>query len=154
MNVIKTVRAGRHASRALIAALLLAAGAMASAPALARSSVVDESTPIVELMPLLLKHEAQLGLTDAQRQALEQFRKDAMPRRVALTQRIRELRGQLRMAILEAAPPARRDELRQQLVQAEQEHLQARERCADFVRSTLTPEQFARVRQWYLDSLP
>ncbi|OBS30395.1 hypothetical protein A9O67_04985 [Tepidimonas fonticaldi] len=96
---------------------------------------------------------ARRAATAAQRQALGQFRKEAMPRRIALTQRIRELRGELRLAILDGAPAARRDELRQQLVQAEQEHLQARGRCVDFVRSTLSPEQFARVRQWYLDGI-
>lgn len=141
------------ARRAATAALLACGLALAAAPVLARTSVADESTPIAELMPLLVKHEAPLGLSDAQRQALDQYRKEAMPRRIALTQRIRELRGELRLAILDGAPAARRDELRQQLVQAEQEHLQARERCVDFVRSTLSPEQFARVRQWYLDGI-
>ncbi|MFN3611352.1 Spy/CpxP family protein refolding chaperone [Tepidimonas sp.] len=148
------VALGRIGSiRMAMATLLLGLGLLASVPAWARTSMADESTPIVELMPLILKHEAQLGLADAQRQALEQFRKEAMPRRIALTKRIRDLRGELRLAILEGAPQVRRDELRQQLVQAEQEHLQARERCAEFVRATLTPEQFARVRQWYLESL-
>lgn len=144
----------RPQARRTAAAALLACGlALASVPTLARTSVADESTPIAELMPLLIKHDAQLGLNDAQRQALEQFRKEAMPRRIALTKRIRDLRGELRLAILEGAPVGRRDELRQQLVQAEQEHLQARERCVEFVRSTLTPQQFARVRQWYLDGI-
>ncbi|WP_334155258.1 Spy/CpxP family protein refolding chaperone [Tepidimonas sp.] len=142
-----------QARRAATAALLACGLALAAAPAQARTSVADESVPIAELMPQILKHEAQLGLSDAQRQALDQFRKEAMPRRLALTQRIRALRGELRLAILDGAPAARRDELRQQLVQTEQEHLQMRERCVDFVRSTLSPEQFARVRQWYLDGI-
>lgn len=149
------VRAIRRfqARRAATAALLACGLALAAAPAQARTSVADESVPIAELMPQILKHEAQLGLSDAQRQALDQYRKEAMPRRLALTQRIRALRGELRLAILDGAPAARRDELRQQLVQAEQEHLQMRERCVEFVRSTLSPEQFARVRQWYLDGI-
>lgn len=141
------------ARRAGAAALLACGLALVAAPAAARTSVADESTPIAELMPLVIKHEAQLALTDAQRAQLDQFRKENMPRRVALTKRIRELRGELRMAILDGAPAARRSELRQQLVQAEQDHLQARERCVDFLRTTLTSEQFARVRQWYLDSI-
>lgn len=141
------------ARRAAAAALLAWGLTLAAGPALARTSVADESTPIAELMPQIMKHEAQLGLSEAQRQALEQYRKEAMPRRLALTQRIRALRGELRMAILDGAPQARLDELRQQLVEAEQQHLQLRERCVAFVRSTLSPQQFAQVRQWYLDGL-
>ncbi|MCS6811684.1 MAG: Spy/CpxP family protein refolding chaperone [Tepidimonas sp.] len=133
----------------LVTTALLAWASVAQA----RTSVLDDSTPIVELMPLVIKHEAHLNFSDAQRQALEQFRKENMPRRVALIQRIRTLRGELRLAILDHAPQARRDELRQALLQAEQEHLQLRERCVEFVRATLTAEQFAQLRQWYLNGL-
>jgi Spy/CpxP family protein refolding chaperone len=76
-----------------------------------------------------------------------------MPVRVAVQQKIRELRGQLRMAILDNKPAAEREALMKQIADAEVEHFKARERCVEFLRKTLTPEQFTQLSQLYLTGL-
>lgn len=113
----------------------------------------DAAIPVVELMPLTMKHEADLGLSDAQIKALVDFRKQAMPNRVAVQKKIVELRGQLRMAILENKPQADREVLAKRIGEAEVEHMQGRSRCTDFLRQTLSTEQFSQLSKLYLDGL-
>ena len=127
------------------------AGSAAAPVAAAVKSVPgDAAIPIVELMPLTTRHEVDLNLTTEQIQALDAYRKANMPARLkGQTQRL-ALRGELRAAILEARPTAR---LMQQVTEAELAHLQARERCAEFMRRTLTPAQYARLTRLYLDGL-
>ena len=121
--------------------------------ALAKSVPADQGLPVVELMPLVIKHEADLGLSHEQIQALAGYRKQAMPGRVAVQKRIQTLRGQLRMALLENQPQAERDALMKQVAEAEIEHFKGRERCVDQVRQTLTAPQFEKLAQLYLDGL-
>ena len=113
----------------------------------------DGALPVVELMPLTMKHEADLKLTAEQIQSLADFRKQAMPGRVVVQKKILELRGQLRMAILENQPQADREALMKQIADAEVEHFQGRSRCVEHLRKTLNAEQFAQLSQLYLDSL-
>jgi len=133
-------------------AVALPLAAAAQAPALPTSSA-DDSFPIVELMPIVLKHEADLKLSPQQQSALADFRRDAMPKRVAAQQRIRQARVELRQAILDGVPEAQRQMLMDRWLQAEREHAEVRSRCADFLRSTLDAEQLAFVQQRYLQAL-
>jgi Spy/CpxP family protein refolding chaperone len=140
---LKTLRHG-----ASVMALVTASGW-----ALAKNVPGDAALPVVELMPLTMKHEVDLKLSAQQIQALADFRKQAMPTRVALQKKIVDLRGQLRVAILESQPQAEREALMKQIAQAEVEHFQGRSRCADHVRKTLSAEQFAQLSQLYLNGL-
>jgi len=117
------------------------------------TSVADESAPVVELMPVALKHEAELGLTPQQQQALADFRRQAMPRRVALQQEIKNAKAELRRAVLDNAPESTRNALLERWLQAEREHAQMRMRCVAFMRETLSPQQMAQVQQLYLQAL-
>ena len=113
----------------------------------------DGAIPVVELMPLTMRYEADLKLTPEQIKSLDDYRKQAMPGRVAVQKKIIDLRGQLRMALLDNKPQADRDALMKQIADAEVQHFQGRERCVAHLRQMLSAEQFAQLRQLYLDGL-
>lgn len=137
-------------ARSLTLALALAAGAgLASA----KSVPGDGALPVVELMPLTMKHEATLKLSTEQIKALEDFRKTAMPGRVATQKKILELRAQLRMAILDNQPQAERDALMTRIADAEVAHMKGRSHCVEAVRMILNAEQFAELKRLYLSDL-
>lgn len=137
-------------ARSLTLALALAAGAGLSH---AKSVPGDGALPVVELMPLTMRHEADLGLSTEQIKALEDFRKTAMPGRVATQKKILDLRGELRLAILDNEPQAKRDALMLRIADAEVAHLKGRSHCVDAVRLILTADQFAALKRLYLDGL-
>lgn len=137
-------------ARSLTLAMALAAGA---GLAQAKSVPGDGAIPVVELMPLTLRYEADLKLSAEQIQALDSYRKQAMPGRVAVQKKILELRGQLRVAMLDNKPAAEREALMKQIADAEVEHFKGRERCVEFVRQTLTAAQFTQITQLYLTGL-
>ena len=111
---------------------------------------VDEALPIAELMPLTMRYEADLKLTPEQIKAITAYREANMPKRIAGQKNILALRGQLRAAMLSGQPTG---DLMRQVSQAELDHMQARERCVVFMRTTLTPEQYTQLIQRYLDGL-
>lgn len=113
----------------------------------------DGAIPVVELMPLTMKYEADLKLSAEQIKALDDYRKQAMPGRVAVQKKIIELRGQLRVAMLDNKPQADREALMKQIADAEVEHFQGRNRCVEHLRKTLSAEQFAQLSKLYLDGL-
>lgn len=113
----------------------------------------DGAIPVVELMPLTMKHEADLKLSTEQIKSLEDYRKQAMPGRVAVQKKIIELRGQLRLAILDNKPQAEREALMKQIADTEVEHFQGRSRCVEHLRKTLSADQFAQLSKLYLEGL-
>ena len=133
---------------AIVLALVASAGLVA-----AKGVPGDGANPVVELMPLTMKHEADLKLTPEQIKSLDDYRKQAMPGRVALQKKIISLRGELRMAILENKPAADREALMKQIADAEVEHFKGRDRCVEHVRKTLSAEQFAQLSKLYLDGI-
>lgn len=135
--------------RALLALGLLTLGSIA----MAKSVPADQGLPVVELMPLVIKHEADLRLSAEQIQTLADYRKQAMPGRISVQKKIQTLRGELRMALLEGKPAAEREALMKQVADAEIEHFQGRERCVEQVRKTLSADQFAQLSQLYLGGL-
>jgi len=132
----------------LMLVLLLASGLAA-----AKSVPGDGAIPVVELMPLTMKHEADLQLTAEQIQALDDYRKQAMPGRVALQKKILTLRGELRMAILDNKPTVEREALMKQIAEVEVEHFKGRERCVEALRKIMSAEQFTQISKLYLDGL-
>ncbi len=137
-------------ARSLTLALALAAGA---GLAQAKSVPGDGAIPVVELMPLTMRYEADLKLTPEQIASLDAYRKQAMPGRVALQKKILDLRGQLRMAILDNKPAAEREALMGQIAEAEVAHFKGRDRCVEHLRTTLSAEQFAELTRLYLAGL-
>jgi Spy/CpxP family protein refolding chaperone len=135
-------------STTLMLALLLGSGLAA-----AKSVPGAGAIPVVGLMPLTMKHEAELQLTAEQIQALDDYRKQAMPGRVALQKKILTLRGELRMAILDNKPTAEREALMKQIAEAEVEHFKGRERCVEALRKIMSAEQFTQISKLYLDGL-
>lgn len=134
---------------AALALVLVLGSGLASA----KSVPGDGAIPVVELMPLTMKHEADLKLTAEQIQALENYRKQAMPGRVAVQKKILALRGELRMAMLDNKPAVEREALMKQIAEAEIEHFKGRERCVEAVRKIMSAEQFTQLSQLYLDGL-
>jgi hypothetical protein len=134
-------------------AVLVLGLSMLGSVAIAKSVPADQGLPVVELMPLVIKHEADLRLSAEQIQAMADYRKQAMQVRIAVQKKIQTLRGDLRMAILDNRSQAERDALMKQIADAEVEHFQGRNRCVDAVRKTLNAEQFAQLTQLYLDGL-
>lgn len=132
---------------------LLLALALTTGHSLAKGVPGDGAIPVVELMPLTMKHEADLQLSDQQIQALADYRKQAMPGRVAIQKKIIDLRGQLRLAMLENQPQADREALMAQIAEAEVAHFEGRNRCVEQLRKTLSAEQFAQLTKLYLQGL-
>lgn len=137
----------------LIKLLMVAALAVSASLAQAKSVPGDGATPVVELMPLIMKYEADLKLTPEQIKAMEDYRKEAAPGRIAIQKKIIDLRGQLRVAILDNAPAAQREALMKDIADAEIAHFKGRERCVEFTRKTLSAEQFAQLKDRYLTGL-
>ena len=133
-------------------ALLLALVATTGLAA-AKNVPGDAAIPVVELMPLTMRYEADLQLTPEQIKALDDYRKQAMPARVGVQKKIVELRGQLRMAMLENKPAAERETLMKQIADAEVEHFKGRDRCVEQLRKILSAAQFAQLSKLYLDGL-
>jgi hypothetical protein len=119
----------------------------------AKSVPGDAAIPVVELMPLTMKHEADLKLSAEQIQLLADYRKQAMPGRIGVQKKIVDLRGELRMAILDNKPAAERQALMQRIAEAEVEHFNGRDRCVEALRKILSAEQFAQLSQLYLSGL-
>ncbi len=136
-----------------VATFAVATLAVGTSLAQAKSVPGDGATPVVELMPLTMRYEADLKLSSEQIKALDAFKKEAMPVRVGVQKKIIELRGQLRMAILDNKPVAEREALMQQIAEAEISHFKGRDRCVEFMRKTLSAEQFAQLTRLYLDGL-
>jgi Spy/CpxP family protein refolding chaperone len=126
---------------------------LGSGLAAAKNVPGDGAMPVVELMPLTMRYEVDLKLTPEQIKALDDYRKQAMPGRVAVQKKILSLRGELRMAILDNKPQADREALMKQIADAEVEHFQGRNRCVEALRKLLTAEQFAQLSKLYLDGL-
>jgi Spy/CpxP family protein refolding chaperone len=134
---------------AVLALGLLTLGSVA----MAKSVPADQGLPVVELMPLVIKHEADLRLSTEQIAALADYRKQAMPGRISVQKKIQTLRGELRMAILDNKPAADREALMKQIGDAEIEHFKGRDRCVEALRKILSAEQFAQLSKLYLDGL-
>lgn len=136
-----------------LACLLVAAATSMTGSAMAKSVPGDGAKPVVELMPIVVRHEAALNLSAEQIAAFEAFRKENMPVRIKVQQEILDKRAALRLAILDGLPGAERDALMAEIADAELRHFQGRSRCADFMRETLTEAQFAEVKRLYLEAL-
>jgi hypothetical protein len=142
-----------HPSTLLIKLLAVAVLTLGTSMSYAKSVPGDGAIPVVELMPLSMRYEADLKLNLEQIKALEAFRKEAMPGRVGIQKKIVDLRGQLRMAMLDNKPAPEREELMKQIAEAEVTHLKGRDRCVEFFRKTLSAEQFTHITRLYLDGL-
>jgi len=146
MSPFKSLPALRRA--AVVLAMVTASGL-----ATAKGVPGDGALPVVELMPLTMKHEADLKLNAEQIKSLDDYRKQAAPGRIVVQKKIIDLRGQLRMAILDNRPAADREALMKQIADAEVEHFKGRDRCVEHVRKTLDAAQYQQLVALYLGGL-
>jgi hypothetical protein len=146
MSPINSLQALR---RATVVLAMVAASGLATAKAVPG----DGALPVVELMPLTMKHEADLKLNADQIKSLDDYRKQAAPGRIAVQKKIIDLRGQLRMAILDNRPAPDREALMKQIADAEVEHFKGRDRCVEHVRKTLDAAQYQQLVALYLGGL-
>lgn len=133
-----------------LAGAALMMGMMAPAHAeLSPETRAELAPPIVALMPVLLKNEQALGLTDKQKTFFANWVKKMPPRREEIQRHLAELRIQLRKILLDGGPRDQRDYLVQQ-IGAETAHLvMMRSLCVATLREQLTPAQFKQVVDLY-----
>ena len=143
----------KHIHHTIGASFLTVTLIFASGLAQAKSVPGDGATPVVELMPLTMRYEADLKLSDTQINALADFRNQAMPVRLGTQNKIISLRGELRMAILGNKSVAEKEALMKQIADTEIEHFKQRDRCVDNLRKILSKEQFTQLSKLYLDGL-
>lgn len=127
----------------LIPALLLTASLMASAPSALAEPAISLASPIVELVGIAKGMD--LGLNEEQRSKLDAWIKTAPVKRKALENEQVQLRTQLRESILAGKPEDERKALIEKITVNEAELLTMRGICADFLRQTLTAEQYDKV---------
>jgi len=140
-------------TRQLIMASFVAVATAMGGSVVAKSVPGDGAKPIVELMPIVVRHEAVLDLSAEQIAAFDAFRKENMPARIQVQKEILDKRAELRTAILDGRSATERETLMGEIVDAEMRHLQGRDRCADFMRTTLSEAQYAEVVRLYLAAL-
>lgn len=136
-----------------IVAISLGLIAVLPLTSIAKSVPGDGAKPVVELMPIVTRHEAALDLSAEQIAAIEAFRKEAMPVRLLVQQEILDKRAALRTAILEDKPASERADLMREIADTEVRHFEGRNRCAEFLRTTLTGAQYDEVVRLYLEAL-
>lgn len=103
------------------------------------------STPVIALMPVIMKNVDTLGLDAAQKAALDEWMAVAPQKRGALEDETAALRAQMKDAILANAPVEEREALAQKIGANETDLVMMRSGCVDTMRTLLTPEQFAKV---------
>jgi len=140
-------------TRQLIMASFVAVATAMGGSVVAKSVPGDGAKPIVELMPIVVRHEAVLDLSAEQIAAFDAFRKENMPARIEVQKEVLDKRAELRTAILDGRSATERETLMGEIVDAEMRHLQGRDRCADFMRTTLSEAQYAEVVRLYLAAL-
>ncbi len=103
------------------------------------------SSPVVALMPVVVKNVDALNLDDAQKAAIDEWMKVAPAARGALEDETAGLREKMAELILTNAPQADREALAAEIGAKETALILMRSACADNLRTVLTPEQFAKV---------
>lgn len=121
--------------------------------AFAKSVRADQGLPGVELMPMLIQHEADLRPSIEQLNSLVDRHKQAIPG--GLTVQKEDSDAAWSLAHGPARKPAGRpgEALRRQVAGAETERFKVRARCVELLRKTQNPEQLARLSQLYLDGV-
>jgi len=131
-------------------ALLLMLGA---GNALAQGGAERElSRPIVAFMPLLVRHADTLGLDEAQRTWVNEWRATAPARRQAVEQEQLKLRQQLRAQVLTGADMGDREGIAEQIGRLETQLVNMRMNCVQAVRENLSVEQYRTLTDLYRSS--
>ena len=129
----------------LSAALAFALPAMGLAQQAMTPQEKGLSSPVIVLMPVIMKNADALGLDAAQKAALDDWMAMAPKKRGALEDETVALRAQMKAAILANAPVEEREALAQQIGANETALLMMRSGCVDTMRALLTDAQFAKV---------
>lgn len=117
--------------------LVMPLAATAAAPQLAE--------PVVALMPQVKQLRASLKLNEQQVRTLDNWIAEAPVRRKQMESEMRDLRVQMREAILNNETRLKRESLKKQIAEKEMRLIEMRALCVRMLRKTLTPDQFAQV---------
>lgn len=129
----------------LSAALALALPAMGLAQQAMTPQEKGLSSPVIALMPVIMKNVDALGLDAAQKAALDDWMAMAPKKRGALEDETVALRAQMKAAILANASVEDREVLAQMIGANETALVMMRSGCVDTMRALMTAEQFAKV---------
>ena len=114
-------------------------------PLAATAATPQLAEPVVALMPQVKQLRASLKLNEQQARALDNWIAEAPVRRKQMEAEMRELRLQMREAILNNESRLTRESLKKQIADKEMRLIEMRALCVRMLRKTLTPDQFAQV---------
>jgi len=129
---------------------LLAAVLAMALPLSGNAAEAVLNTPVVSLMPHVKQLRASLGLTDQQASKIDNWIAAAPAKRKQLEGKMRQLREQMREAILNNESRLVREDLKSQIAETEMRLIEMRQiemrvLCVRMLRNTLDDKQFARV---------
>jgi len=129
---------------------LLAAVLAMALPLSGNAAEAVLNTPVVSLMPHVKQLRASLGLTDQQASKIDNWIAEAPAKRKQLEGKMRQLREQMREAILNNESRLVREDLKSQIAETEMRLIEMRQiemrvLCVRMLRNTLNDKQFAKV---------
>jgi len=129
---------------------LLAAVLAMALPLSGNAAEAVLNTPVVSLMPHVKQLHASLGLTDQQASKIDNWIAEAPAKRKQLEGQMRQLREQMREAILNNESRLVREDLKSQIAETEMRLIEMRQiemrvLCVRMLRNTLNDKQFAKV---------
>jgi len=133
--------------RHIVLASLLSAAVAFPMTTLAAEPQLAE--PVVQLMPHVKKLRDSLDLNAEQDKVLDNWMAEAPLKRKAMEAEARQLRQQMREAILNNESRLVREEIKAQIAEKELRLIEMRALCTRMLRNTLNEEQFAKVLASY-----
>ena len=129
---------------------LLAAVLAMALPLSGNASEAVMNNAVVSLMPHVKQLRASLGLTDQQASKIDNWIAAAPAKRKQLEGQMRQLREQMREAILNNESRLVREDLKSQIAETEMRLIEMRQiemrvLCVRMLRNTLNDKQFAKV---------
>jgi hypothetical protein len=124
---------------------LLAAVLSMALPLSGNAAEAVLNTPVVSLMPHVKQLRASLGLTDQQASKIDNWIAEAPAKRKQLEGKMRQLREQMREAILNNQSRLVREDVKSQIAETEMRLIEMRALCVRMLRNTLNDKQFAKV---------
>jgi len=129
----------------LIPWIFISAAALTVVPFGASAAGPQLAEPVVQLMPHLKQLRPSLELDAQQARAIDNWIAEAPAKRKQMEAEMKQLRVQMREAILNNESRLVREDLKAKIVDQEMRLIEMRALCARMLRKTLTADQFARV---------
>ncbi|MGB0720990.1 MAG: hypothetical protein ACPGU7_01230 [Gammaproteobacteria bacterium] len=116
---------------------------------LSGAPTVMAADPVVALMGIVTDMRGELSLSDEQNAKLDNWIAEAPAKREALEREARQLRIELRDNILLGLSRFEREQLKSRLAEKEMLLIEMRSICTNFLRDTLSEDDFKRVVDSY-----